>query len=408
MKDLILIPYSYPYSIGKEDTFLSNEITYYKHIFSNITFLPSNCFGDKALTEKNISIDESLSNYKVKQLTFNLFHKPSFLIKELLWVLKHNPTFKNLKKAIRDYLLIIHYLKFFESYFINKKNESVIIYTYWFTPITTAACLYSKKNNQFKVITRAHGIDLFEERNENYIPFRQYSINILEQIFVVSEYGKNYMTERYDNTKLKVKLSPIGIVDFNIKNEKSTHGCFHIVSCSSIDENKRLDLIIKSLSKFSSSNPNIKISWTHFGDGKLKSKIYELIKTIVTKNIIVDFKGQVSNYEILDFYKKNSVDVFITTSASEGGRPVSITEAICCHIPIIATKVGGIPELVTKKNGILLSSNPTIQEITNALNAFVNNTVNVDNMRIASRKIWEEKCNADKLFPELMNQLQAL
>ena len=55
--------------------------------------------------------------------------------------------------------------------------------------------------------------------------------------------------------------------------------------------------------------------------------------------------GHLDNNEIFNMYKNNSYDYFITLSESEG-LPVSIMEAISCGIPVIATAVGGITEIV--------------------------------------------------------------
>ncbi len=52
--------------------------------------------------------------------------------------------------------------------------------------------------------------------------------------------------------------------------------------------------------------------------------------------------------DLMLFFKENSVDLFINASITEG-TPVSIMEAISCGIPIIATDVGGNPEIVSEK-----------------------------------------------------------
>src|SRR5690606_19053156 len=69
---------------------------------------------------------------------------------------------------------------------------------------------------------------------------------------------------------------------------------------------------------------------------------------------------------VKSFLNSSKLDVMINTSESEG-VPVSIMEAMYYGIPAIAPSVGGISELVNETNGILMSENPDVQEIANAL-----------------------------------------
>jgi glycosyltransferase involved in cell wall biosynthesis len=50
--------------------------------------------------------------------------------------------------------------------------------------------------------------------------------------------------------------------------------------------------------------------------------------------------------------------VFVLNSYIENS-PCVIGEALCCGMPVIATCVGGVPELVTSQNGLLIPSNNT-------------------------------------------------
>ena len=116
-----------------------------------------------------------------------------------------------------------------------------------------------------------------------------------------------------------------------------------------------------------------------------------------------EFKGYVPTCEILDYYTRNHPDCFITLSATEGGAPVSIAEAMGCGIPIIATKVGGVPEMVDE-NGILLAENPTVEQIADAIVEIATASENKRRvMRTASRKKWEKDFDCKKnafLFSE--------
>jgi len=51
----------------------------------------------------------------------------------------------------------------------------------------------------------------------------------------------------------------------------------------------------------------------------------------------------------------NSADYFILPSASGEGLPLVLLEAMACGLPVIATAVGGTPEIIQHmKNGVLV------------------------------------------------------
>ncbi len=51
--------------------------------------------------------------------------------------------------------------------------------------------------------------------------------------------------------------------------------------------------------------------------------------------------------------------------------PCVIAEALCCGLPVIATSVGGIPEMIDANNGILVPPN-NCEALSIAINKMVN------------------------------------
>lgn len=117
--------------------------------------------------------------------------------------------------------------------------------------------------------------------------------------------------------------------------------------------------------------------------------------------------GQLAPPEIFNFYKSMPVDLFLTVSANEG-IPVSIMEAQSFGIPVIATAVGGIPEIVNNINGLLLSANPSPLEIAEAIFKAFSEKEIWGKKRMYSRRNWEENYNAEKNYNAFAAELLSL
>ena len=71
------------------------------------------------------------------------------------------------------------------------------------------------------------------------------------------------------------------------------------------------------------------------------------------QNTHVSFRGEVC-YETVAL-EMQQAHCLVLNSCIENS-PCVIGEALCCGLPVIATKVGGIPELVTEQNAILIDT----------------------------------------------------
>jgi glycosyltransferase involved in cell wall biosynthesis len=87
------------------------------------------------------------------------------------------------------------------------------------------------------------------------------------------------------------------------------------------------------------------------GDGEQKNSYKSQLKDTGCKDN-VQFWGKVANSQIEKVYRET--DVLILPSVWPENQPVSITEAMAARIPVIASRIGGIPELVDdEKTGYL-------------------------------------------------------
>ena len=94
------------------------------------------------------------------------------------------------------------------------------------------------------------------------------------------------------------------------------------------------------------------------GDGGLRSALEAQSKSLGLTEM-VQFLGQRSHSEILAMYRNGLVDLVVLPSVDLGdnlheGIPVALMEAMSYAIPVVATRTGGIPELLDGSTGLLV------------------------------------------------------
>ncbi len=108
---------------------------------------------------------------------------------------------------------------------------------------------------------------------------------------------------------------------------------------------KGIDILINALPLIRQENVRLMIVGTGPDEGRLR----EITNALGLSGRVI-FTGQVSSMN--EYYK--AFDIFILPSLSEG-MGISVLEAMYFGLPVIATKTGGIPELVRHgSNGLLI------------------------------------------------------
>ena len=273
---------------------------------------------------------------------------------------------------------------------VNRSSEPVILYFYWGNNFSWMLPYLQKKliMKNSRIIIRFHRTDLYEYVNRNYAPLRKSIFEIADKLIPISEDGFKYLKKMYPAFSDKVELSKLGVFD-NGLNPYVRSDKFTIVSVSFVTSVKRVELILDALQHCREN-----ITWYHFGDGPLLEGIKKRQHEIPV-NISVHLMGFTKNADIMDFYKKKTVDLFINVSSSEG-LPVSIMEAASFGIPIIATDAGGTSEIVNQHTGKLLALDISDSELATEIESF---------LLLPYEKITEYRQNARMKFEKELNAI---
>ncbi len=414
-KKLYLITNGFPYE-HSEKPFLEKEVKVLCEEF-DLTIIAST--GDE--TSSNSCLDEWKNDIKVVRYQ-NKKNKWKVLKKFILFWLRrecyremrdifstHYLVFKRIYKSVWFFANAELFYEWLDSHNIVDLDSEGIIYSYWYTEKVLAITLHKKEFVNYKIITRTHGYDLYDERVEKTVrqPFKRIMDRNLDKVFFASEYAKRYYMGKWGKVdEGKYIVSKIGTCPVKEKIQKEGKEHFVLVSCSRVIKLKRITLLVDALSEWKGKI----IEWHHFGDGEDYNNLknYAMLKLDNKDCVQYVLHGYMKNEDIKRFYASVRVDCFITLSESEGGTPVSIQEAMAYGIPIIGTDVGGVTEMI-QGNGVLLNDSPEIEEINNAIKSIMGSEKEeYDRMSGKSREIWEEQYQAEtnaRKFTELLKAL---
>lgn len=292
------------------------------------------------------------------------------------------------------------YRKLRKRYVCELKKKSIIFYSYWFLEGAYAASLLEKEYG-VNAFSRAHRVDVWNGMSAyGVVPARQATLANLEAVYVCSQNGKDYLQQQNLSNADKFKVGYLGTQDYGWIPGENRGEEFVIVSCARIEPVKRVELLAGALKNIKDA----KIHWIHFGDGSCRKAVDEAILNL-PKNIRVTLMGTTPHDAVMAYYCKNSVNLFVNTSSSEG-LPVSIMEVLSFGIPVVATDVGGTREIVNSITGNLLSSDFTAEALAQVILRYINQSSETyATNRAAARGFWEDYFAAKRNYKKFYDTI---
>ncbi len=114
----------------------------------------------------------------------------------------------------------------------------------------------------------------------------------------------------------------------------------------------------------------------------------------------VDFKGFIADSDVIDFLA--GIDIFVLPSLSEG-LPYVLSEAMRAGVAIIATAVGGVPEMIDDDMTGLLVQPGNHLELAEAIERLVGDSDLRQRMALNARRCFEERHRNDAMLEAIRN-----
>jgi glycosyltransferase involved in cell wall biosynthesis len=419
-KDLLIFTIQYPY--GEIDSYMGEEIRILSGSFRRILVVSGDTSGGPACThpENVTAVRFRPRRTPLAKLASVRFLAAGHFRDELRDARQRHPSVPllTLSRYVFDAMERgQQYLRVLQELFRRRglAPRDTIIYNDWMEDHAYASILFKKQHPETIVIARAHSSDLFFERSPvGYLPLRKRTFDGLDALFFISEHGRAYFRKLHQvpaSAEHKLRLARLGVPDSGLS-PLSTESAppFRILSTAYIRPLKRLDMIARALALC----PEIRVEWVHFGDSYGDAAAFEAfgneIRQILAASPHVDVRlmGRQPMAAVRRYYTENHVDVIVNVSTTEG-LPVSIMEAMSAGIPAIATAVGGNPEIVNADNGILLSADPTPEELAAAMRRLhAADAQRRQAYRAAARATWARDFDSNRSYREFASTLHSL
>jgi len=296
--------------------------------------------------------------------------------------------------------------KKFDEYIMRNRLEFDLIHAHFTWPAGYVGSKLKEKHDVPLIVT-AHGFDIYD------LPFRdnewrkkiRYVLNAADYVVTVSD--RNLKCIKKLNIKTPVKVLPNGFrrdlfypKDYN-ESKKTLNLPLDkkiILTVGNLAEVKGHRYLIEAMQEVVKRRKDVMCIIV--GGGKLETQLKNQIEKL-DLNDNVELVGPKPHDEISIWM--NACDIFVLPSLNEG-NPTVMFECLGCVTPFIATKVGGIPEIITSEDyGILCEPGNAKELSQKILIAFEKEWKREKIRKYAERFTWDKITNEIiKIYEEML------
>ncbi len=272
---------------------------------------------------------------------------------------------------------------------IMQKNGMELIHAH-FANMGSAVRKFSKFLGLPYTLT-AHAFDIYKNPDVDELK------NVMKNagsVVTISDYNKNYLQRKIGITnRIDVIRCGIDLGKFNAQRRPKINNRIKMLSVSRLVEKKGIEYLIRALPIVKKETPDCDL--TIIGTGPRNNYLHKLVHDLKIEED-VQIKGDVSDPELMQYYEESDMFILpciIIENGDRDGIPVAIMEAMAMELPVVSTRVSGIPELVEDGISGILVSPKDENAIANAIIKLYQDSQLRLEMGKNGRKIIEEKFN---------------
>lgn len=173
-----------------------------------------------------------------------------------------------------------------------------------------------------------------------------------DHITATSEYLKSRTENLIPKRKVRIDVVPFGVGLPTTTSLRHPDGLIKLVYIKAHKKKYGPDVLIKAMRFILNKLPNIRL--TIAGEGEMTAELKSMARKLDLEKVI-SFVGFIENAKILSVLSQHDIMVMPSILESESFGVAAI-EAASCELPVVASRIGGIPEVVRDgETGLLVS-----------------------------------------------------
>ncbi|MFA5100983.1 MAG: glycosyltransferase [Candidatus Omnitrophota bacterium] len=232
-----------------------------------------------------------------------------------------------------------------------KKYDIAIVNAHWLIPSGLSLALANSKR-AFTGCVTVHAADIFALRKARSLgrAVLHFILKRTARVLPVSSYIKTIVDEVNGSTVANQTIIPMG-ANLNFTNAQSLPGTgadksLKLLFIGKLIEKKGVAHLLDAISILKQKGINIRAQIV--GGGPLEQRL-KALAAILGINDRVEFSGWIKNEELPKYFRGNVVLVVPSVFDRKGeteGMPVVIAESLSCGVPVLASRISGIPDVI--------------------------------------------------------------